>query len=118
MKHYRYQEQIQNAGYMDEFDFFHMASYDNVSLKLEEWDVVKETPKGYWIRQNIEPFWASDDMWVSKTSRKRFAYPTKEEALESFLIRKRKYLGHLERNLTNTKRLIQLAENLKDESKR
>lgn len=52
---------------------------------------------------------------VSKTSRKRFAYPTKKEALESFLIRKKAHIKHLRRSLTNIEKALELAENWKDE---
>lgn len=60
----------------------------DANMKLLEFDLVRETNKGYWI--NNEVFLHLK--WISKTSRKRFAYPTKEEALVSFKARCRKRL--------------------------
>ena len=55
-------------------------------LELSTYILSKETEKGYWIKIKN---WDTHlfQKWVSKTSRKRFAYPTKEEALESFIKR-------------------------------
>lgn len=99
---------------MTEYDDWVSCGYDNVSIKLEEWKVIKETPKGYWINR-MSGIWWGGKRWVSKTSRKRFAYPTKEEALESFLIRKKAHIKHLKRNLTNAEKALELAKNWKDD---
>ena len=48
--------------------------------------VQKETDKGKWINSY------GTDKWVSNTSKKRYAYPTKEEALVGFVKRKEKQL--------------------------
>jgi hypothetical protein len=51
----------------------------------------------------------SDGRWVSADRRKRFAYPTKKEALESFLFRKYKQQGYLESQLKVCKESIEKA---------
>jgi len=62
-------------------------------LEPLEFSLLKETPCGYWITDKKVPgkwsiSWLEKPKWVSKTSKKRFAYPTKEEALESLRRRK------------------------------
>jgi hypothetical protein len=64
--------------------FYRYANYGD-EIILETYNLHRETPKGYWITQQ---YWIKNK-WINKTSTKRFAYPTKEEALESF--KKRKY---------------------------
>jgi hypothetical protein len=71
----------------------------NPKLELTTFVMVSATPKGYWIAYpNFEGF--SDwKRWVSKTARKRFAYPTKEEALNGFIARTRARIRILDRQL-------------------
>jgi len=61
--------------------------------------LIKETPCGYWIYDD----WVYKKRWVSGTSTRRFAYPTREEALVSYKFRKvsqlkilKNRLGHCE----------------------
>ena len=87
---------------------------------LEKFKLFKETPAGYWI---IPEYWSvADEMttsinerynkWISKTSRKRFAYPTKEEALESFKMRKQRQIPILKAQLECAKEALKVAENI------
>jgi hypothetical protein len=62
--------------------------FPNPKIILQTLNLVKETPKGYWIcygdpNSNL----SISKKWVSKTSKKRYAYPTLEEALQSFIKR-------------------------------
>ena len=72
-------------------------TFSNPKLELREYNLFKETLKGYWIGY-YNPFgvrlgeWQK---WVSKTSKKRFAYPTKEEALINFIKRTERRIGIL-----------------------
>ena len=66
--------------------------YDGGYVRLLErtFALDKETPCGYWIKD--PDFFGSDlddRRWVSKTARKRFAYPTRALAIKSFIARKR-----------------------------
>lgn len=63
-------------------------------LELYTFDVIRETPKGYWINPYL-----GGARWVSKTSRKRFAHATQEEALEGFLERKKAHIRHCKSRL-------------------
>jgi hypothetical protein len=98
-----------------------MDDWDNPSinyrvvLELRKFEIVKKTEKGCWIRSF--PF--SQTMprkFVLNKARKRYAYPTVEEARLSFLARKKRYLGFLEIYKDVTRRAITLAENYKEES--
>lgn len=50
----------------------------------DEFAVLSETDKGYWIEYPLNP---SGKKWVSKTSRKRFAHDTVEGSLDSYIHR-------------------------------
>jgi len=69
--------------------------YDNVGwdVILNEYEVVKETPCGYWFEKYRQENWIvmfqDRRRWTSKTAMRRLAYPTKEEAMVSFKARKR-----------------------------
>ena len=86
-----------------------------VDVLCDTFKLVKETPKGYWITID-SLFFYSWKKWISKTSRKRFAYPTKAEALNSFIIRKEKQIIHCERAMHNAKRALSIAKEIKLES--
>lgn len=79
----------------------HYRLYDvlyetGIHIRLETFEVVKETPQGYWVNSQYNPSWLSvDDLrkrkllkWVSKTSTRRYCYPTMEQAVNSFKRRK------------------------------
>jgi len=98
-----------------------ILSYREVAVHFETYHVLKETDCGYWIglyprdSKHVE-----EDMknpyiwkkWVSKNGRKRFAYPTKKEALESFIIRKRRQIGHAEKQKLFAERSLYKAEQI------
>jgi hypothetical protein len=65
---------------------------------LETHYVAKRTPKGAWITDKFD---FRKKRFVLDTGRKRFAYPTKEEAKESFLARKRRQLFILKAQVEN-----------------
>lgn len=71
-------------------------------LDLEVYDVIKETPKGFWIEERYgfagQP---RSKTWVNNYSRKRFAYPTIEEAKESFKARKARHRRILESKIND-----------------
>jgi hypothetical protein len=52
-----------------------------VKIALRKFHAYKETKCGYWIRD------FGKNRWVRKTSRKRFAYPTEQEAWTSLRLR-------------------------------
>jgi hypothetical protein len=63
-----------------------------IKLVLSTYKLHKETPKGYWIYSgSTKPYnIRSDCRWISKTAKKCYVYPTKKEALNAFLHRKKR----------------------------
>jgi hypothetical protein len=89
------------------------SHFPNPKLEVREYNLLRETPKGYWIGYGNFGYnkyeWKK---WVSKTSKKRFAYPTKEEALVNFIKRTEKRLKILDWQLQVCKISLNLAQNL------
>lgn len=77
--------------------------------------ILRETPCGWWIAKEFLNIVYRGDVpkecqrWVSKTGRKRFAYPTKTEAWESYMARKQWRVWHLERQLRTAEDDLQNA---------
>lgn len=78
------------------------------TVSLSTYYTVKETPKGYWIDSSklnsLLPDYRLENLrlyckWIPKNSRKRYAYPTKEEALKSLRIRTNRRMGYLQRDI-------------------
>lgn len=81
---------------------------------LTTFDVLQETPRGYWVIESYQAMWPAEIQekkrrWVSKDSRKRYCYPSKEQAWESFKIRCQWRVTHLERQLEVAKAAAQLS---------
>lgn len=88
MKFYRY-----------EIDYNRSSIY-GVVVKCNIYLLQRETECGFWISDGIL------DKWILKKSKKRFAYPTKNEAKINFIKRKEKYIKILEDKLWLTKQGI------------
>lgn len=89
MKFYRY-EAVQYASMNSSDGEYTNSIHPNPTLELREYNLYKETNKGYWIGYGY--FGIPDKLrgnahWVSKTGKKRFAYPTKKEALIGYIKR-------------------------------
>jgi hypothetical protein len=78
--------------------------FPSPSLELSKYDLVEETPKGYWIG-----FAKMKMKWIPKESKKRYAYPTKEEALNNFVKRTTKRIKILEWQLSCCKTSLNMA---------
>ena len=91
------------------------GSYDDGVPIVVEFIVVDETPKGYWVVDsfyaNYPEFFINDKRrWVSKTSNKRYCYPTMDEAKQSFIIRKKWQIKHAERAISRAKLSLMYLE--------
>jgi len=90
----------------------HIDEYDNVvgtyvKLYLRSYRVSKVTPKGVWLSYI---FVGGVCRFVLLDARKRFAHPTKEQALESFKARKAKQIRILEKQLEHVRSAVWQAE--------
>lgn len=109
MKFYRYEIIQYASGGQD--DYYSKPLFPDIRLRLIEMELHKETPKGYWIGYG-EPGrgYASASQWVSKTSKKRYAYPTKEEAMHNFKCRTERRLKILQAQVDKCKTGLHLIE--------
>lgn len=100
MKFYRYEAYQQGEH------------FPNTMLRLVEFNLHKETPKGYWIGygHNEPGQLRSDSRWVSKNGRKRYAYPTKEEAMNNFILRKQREIKILKARLMYSEDALTVAQ--------
>jgi len=69
----------------------------NYKLKHLEFEVIKETECGVWIRAVL---FSDVRRFVLDDARKRYAYPTKKLALESFVCRKKSQIKILKFQLS------------------
>lgn len=82
------------------------ANYMTVRIILRKFKAIKETPRGYWILEG------SKKKFILKESRKRYCYPTKEEAWGNFVARKRKQLEILEHRVSTIKHVRRLIKEI------
>lgn len=102
---YRYEDHPVATGYFDEYGDYRPSEYKGAAIHLRAFMVTKETPCGVWLADEGGVLM---DRWVSKTSRKRYAFPTKEEAWESFIARKTKQRRLLFAQLQRVEALLEL----------
>lgn len=107
---YRFKEIYYNRG-LDQFDNPLPGSY--IELNIEKYEIIKKTKKGVWIYTGdvlggIKCF-CNSKRFVLLSGKKRFAYPTKKEALESFKARKNRQIEILSHRLGNAKSALNLA---------
>lgn len=85
---YRYEAKAEYGGWEGE-------RLDGVRIVLRTLPVRRATPCGVWVWDKYK----HKERWVSLTGRKRYAYPDKELAMDSFKIRNRWRIGYLKRDL-------------------
>ena len=100
--YYRYEDRLTSGSEM-------------VVIDLLRFVVVKRNPKGAWISrcwgpQDVLHFTSSEKRFVLDGARKRYAFPTEAEALNSFVIRKSRQIWHLEAQLRVAKAAKREAE--------
>lgn len=111
MKFYRY-EAVEYGSIDGDYIFSAVLS---PKLVLYTYNLWKETPKGYWIGIGV-PFNKEEisrlGRWVSKTAKKRYAYPSKEEALVNFIKRTERRIEILTHQLEVCKISIDVAKQM------
>ena len=108
MKFYRFETGKQ---VIDEAFFI---THPKAKLITRTFTLLRETPCGYWVIEDCKGklsnyFIEKYKRWVSKSSRKRYCYPTIEEAWESYEIRRSKRVWYLERDLGIAKSAMMLT---------
>lgn len=100
---FRYEEQTYSIVY----DADRESYGTRTELKCRQFEVVKVTAKGVWIRVG----WIrATNRFVLLSARRRFAAPTQQLALESFLARKHRQIGILMRQINRAERMADEAE--------
>ena len=109
MKFYRYEARV--YAEIDCDGEFCSPAIRIPKLELHEYDLLKETPKGYWIGYGGFGFsslcWKK---WVSKTAKKRYAYPSKEEAMTNYIKRTERRIKILKSQLEECKHGLRVAK--------
>jgi hypothetical protein len=106
---YRYEDT--RHAHIDEYGD---AGETYVKLYLRSYKVSKVTPKGVWLS-----YFSVGGIFrfVLLDARKRFAHPTKEEALESFKARKAAQMRILEKQLEHVRSAVWQVERAERELK-
>jgi len=84
-------------------------------ITFTEYEVVKRTPKGYWVKEF--PF-DTDLIWVSDYAKKRLCYPTQKEAIHNLYHRRLRYRKILNARLNTTNEIIRQCEEILNGNKR
>lgn len=109
---YRYEVDNQSVSY-DE-DEIYSKRFIRSKLTCKVYYLHKETPKGYWIGIGQPPkpgeLSSSWRKWIPKESKKRYAYPTREEAIINFIKRTKRRMNILESQVGSCKVGLKAAD--------
>jgi len=112
------------------YRFVDSPSEYGVEVETQYYLVLRETRCGYWVsrvwgywfdeveieEKEFDPQYYEDSkVWVSKTSHKRRCHPTKKEAYQSYLLRKRRQIKILSAQLKIAQTALQIAEDQEHE---
>ena len=76
-------------------------------IRLETFDLVRETPAGYWIGSKGYNY---EHKWVAKVGKKKYAYPTQEEAFTNLKLRTKRRFKILNSQLKQCESVIAAIE--------
>ncbi len=98
------------------------GTYTATIVSLRTFRVVKVTPCGVWIAENIRPnaygrYSLAGKKWVAIGTRKAYSRPTKQEALSDFIARKESHIWYCKDRLKKAEAALAAGEQmLKGES--
>ena len=107
---YRYEER-EYANFDHDGEYI-SPSIPRPKVELIELKLFRETPKGYWLGYGGFESLQGHQKWVSKTAKKRYAYPTKKEALQNFIKRKERQAKILKYQLMSVEFALSTAKNM------
>lgn len=88
-------------------------SLPDPKIQLRTFKFLKETPKGYWIiEKGWEHYSKQYKRWIPKESKRRYAYPTKEEAMKNYIKRTMLRIAIMERQLEFCKTALHRAREM------
>lgn len=88
----------------------YLVLVDSTRVEFLTYSVVKITLRGCWISDSI-----GHQRWIHNYSNKKYAYPTKKEALHSFIYRTKCRIRILKNQLATCERVLPIAQKLLDE---
>lgn len=103
---YRYHAFRESTGIFDS-EWSESCGY-HIRLSCFEYRVIKHTPKGVWLQQPYRP----DKKFVLKDAKKRFVYPTKREALISYIARQKRRLLILRSQIKDSEMGLSVADRM------
>jgi hypothetical protein len=115
MEFYRYEARTYaNISGDDDYNRYSLPLLPNVKVELITYNLHKETPKGYWVGFGNHVFGKlrGNSIWISKTSKRRRAYPTKEEALTNFITRTKRRAKILQSQLDICLTALSIADTM------
>ena len=92
-----------------------VSYYNEVYFQYDKYSVLKRTAKGVWLSTPYDK--QKGKRFVLDSGRKRFAYPTKALALESYIARKTRHLSILQHQVNDVSRLLEEAKRVTDPEK-
>lgn len=107
---------MSNQSWPDHFRYVDTIGPEGVSIICEQYVVIRETKHCYWIVSKIQAI--SFDFYIAcgilpkcakrvmKNSNRRFAYPDKAKALESYKARKRCQLRYAELEIERARTVL------------
>lgn len=88
--------------YRYEIDIWKELSGTKRELTLRTFRMDKKTPCGAWVRE-LAQWGTSKKRWIADNSRKKYCYPTKEQAMHSLAVRKLRAFEYAEEALLRAK---------------
>ena len=92
-----------HQGYDPECERF--TGFYTFRIRVDEYKILKDTPKGYWIESSY-----CEKTWVSDTSTKKFAHRRLEDAITAFQARKKAQVRILKARLFVAEHELELAK--------
>lgn len=85
---------------------------DLLAISVLKFRVIKRTPKGVWVVPDY--YWPDETRkrFILDGKGRRYAYPTREEARASFIIRKKREIQHCANQHDRALRYLALAETM------
>lgn len=85
------------------YRYFDIIGPHAIELRCDEFKTIKHTSSGYWIN------WSPKPKFISRYTDKRWAYDTKEAALNSYYRRKKKQVKILKAQLERAEKAVELT---------
>lgn len=86
------------------YRYYDEQGWENPTVKLQECEVIRETERCVILK------FFGEEKRVLKNARRRWAYPTKELALNSYIIRKRRQAAWAQATVDHAKAMLHQAE--------